>query len=207
MGRSENVLLSIAQFKQKRKNALIKSIAYNFRNVSNGMVCTISFSNQNFRHFCVNGKRPSTRLCEHIVYPLPQAIFFFYYARNKWLQCANSLGLWMVQSKGYRYNQKHYLEIRSHLSCLYFSICAVIMIVCFYSFYSHRCRLYSSFLARFSVCFPLRWVPMLNAEIMWIRVCGSRREHSRIFAITGLFFCNWWWFIRRVQGDAKSGWI
>ena len=30
MGRSENVLASIGKFKRKRKNALIKSIAYNF---------------------------------------------------------------------------------------------------------------------------------------------------------------------------------
>ena len=61
MGRSENVLESIGKFKRKRKNALIKSIAYNFWNVSNGMVCTISFSNQNFRVFRVNGKRPRCR--------------------------------------------------------------------------------------------------------------------------------------------------
>ena len=58
MVRSENVLVSIGKFKRKRKNALIKSIAYNFWNVSNGMVCTISFSNQSFRVFRVNGKRP-----------------------------------------------------------------------------------------------------------------------------------------------------
>ena len=60
MGRSENVLVSIGKFKRKRKNALIKSIAYNFWNVSYGMVCTISFSNQSFRVFRVNGKRPGT---------------------------------------------------------------------------------------------------------------------------------------------------
>ena len=58
MVRSENVLASIGKFKRKRKNALIKSIAYSFWNVSNGMVCTISFSNQNLWVFCVNGKRP-----------------------------------------------------------------------------------------------------------------------------------------------------
>ena len=54
MWRSENVLVSI-------QYALIKSIDYNFWNVSNGMVCTISFSNQNFRVFRVNGKRPRCR--------------------------------------------------------------------------------------------------------------------------------------------------
>ena len=58
MVRSENVLVSIGKFKRKRKNALIKSIAHNFWNVSNGMACTISFSNQNFRVLRVNGKRP-----------------------------------------------------------------------------------------------------------------------------------------------------
>ena len=63
MGRSENVLASIGKFKRKRKNALIKSIAYYFWNVSNGMVCTISFSIQNFRVFRVNGKRPRFGAC------------------------------------------------------------------------------------------------------------------------------------------------
>ena len=43
---------------KEKKSASIKPIAYNFWNVSNGMVCTISFSNQNFRVFRVNGKRP-----------------------------------------------------------------------------------------------------------------------------------------------------
>ena len=74
MGRSENVLVSIGKFKRKRTNALIESIAYNFWNVSNGMVCTISFSNQNFRVFRVNGKRPR--------FPLP--------SKTKiWLDCVN----------------------------------------------------------------------------------------------------------------------
>jgi len=41
---SEDVLLSIGKFKRKRKNAAIKPI-----------VCIISFSNQNFRVFRVNG--------------------------------------------------------------------------------------------------------------------------------------------------------
>jgi len=65
--RSENVSLSIGKFKRKRKNALIKSIAYNFWNVSNGMVCTISFCNQNFRVFRVNGKRPKGIYCTCIL--------------------------------------------------------------------------------------------------------------------------------------------
>ena len=52
---SEDVLLSIGMFKRKTKNAAIKPIAYNFCNVSNGTVCIISFSNQNFRVFRVNG--------------------------------------------------------------------------------------------------------------------------------------------------------
>ena len=47
--KSEDVLVSIGKFKRKRKNAAIKPIAYNFWNVSNGTVCIISFSNQNFR--------------------------------------------------------------------------------------------------------------------------------------------------------------
>ena len=56
---SQNVLVSIiVKFTKKRKNALIKPVAYNFRNVSNGMVCTLSCSNQNFQVFLVNGKRP-----------------------------------------------------------------------------------------------------------------------------------------------------
>ena len=54
---SQNVLVSIRKFTKKRKNALIKPVVYNLWNVSNGMVCTISFSNQNFQTFCVNGKR------------------------------------------------------------------------------------------------------------------------------------------------------
>ena len=62
MVRSENVLVSTGKFKRKRKNALIKSIAYNIWNVSNGMVCTISFSNQNFQVFRVNGKRPRSQV-------------------------------------------------------------------------------------------------------------------------------------------------
>ena len=62
MEKSKNVLESIGKLKKKRKCALIKSIAYNFWNVSNGMVCTISFSNQNFRVFRVNGKRLRGRL-------------------------------------------------------------------------------------------------------------------------------------------------
>ena len=58
---SQNVLVSIiiiVKFTKKRKNALIKPVAYNFRNVSNGLVCTLSCSNQNFQVFLVNGKRP-----------------------------------------------------------------------------------------------------------------------------------------------------
>ena len=56
--KSEDVLVSIGKFKRKRKNAAIKPIAYNFWNVSNGTVCIISFSIQNFRVFRVNRKRP-----------------------------------------------------------------------------------------------------------------------------------------------------
>ena len=37
------------------KNALIKAVVSNFWNVSNGMVCTISFSNQNFQAFRARG--------------------------------------------------------------------------------------------------------------------------------------------------------
>ena len=40
------------------ESALIKPMTYNFWKVSNGMVCTISFSNQNFLDFRVNGKDP-----------------------------------------------------------------------------------------------------------------------------------------------------
>ena len=58
MGKSQNVPVSIGKFKKKRKNVLIKLVAYNFLNVSSGMVCTISICNQNFRVFRVNGKRP-----------------------------------------------------------------------------------------------------------------------------------------------------
>ena len=43
MGRSENVLVSIGKFKRKRKNASINSIAYNFWNVSNGLVLYVPF--------------------------------------------------------------------------------------------------------------------------------------------------------------------
>ena len=56
---SQNVLVSIiGKYAKKRKNAPIKPVAYNFRNVSNGMVCTLSCSNQNFQVFLVNGKCP-----------------------------------------------------------------------------------------------------------------------------------------------------
>ena len=55
---SQNVLVSIRKFTKNRKNALIKPVVYNLWNVSNGMVCTISFSNQNFQAFRVNGKCP-----------------------------------------------------------------------------------------------------------------------------------------------------
>ena len=47
------------KFKRKRKNALIKSIAYNFWKKWNGM---ISFSNQDFPVLLVNGKRPLTQV-------------------------------------------------------------------------------------------------------------------------------------------------
>ena len=65
--KSEDVLVSIGKFKRKRKNAAIKPIAHNFWNVSNGTVCIISFSNQKFRFFRANGKRPWTRLLQNIV--------------------------------------------------------------------------------------------------------------------------------------------
>ena len=55
---SQNVLVSIRKFTKKRKNALIKPVVFNLWNVSNGMACTISFSNQNFQAFRLNGKRP-----------------------------------------------------------------------------------------------------------------------------------------------------
>ena len=43
---SQNALASIIEkFTKERKNALIKLLAYNFWNVSNGMVCTVLFSN------------------------------------------------------------------------------------------------------------------------------------------------------------------
>lgn len=46
--------------KQERKNALIKPMCYNFQNVSNGMVRTILFSNQDFWVSHVIGKRTMT---------------------------------------------------------------------------------------------------------------------------------------------------
>ena len=58
MNKSQNVLVSVGKLKNNRKSALIKSMAHNFWNVPNGMVCTIWFSNQNFRVFRVNGKDP-----------------------------------------------------------------------------------------------------------------------------------------------------
>ena len=42
---------AIGKLKKKGKSALIIPIAYNFLNVPNGMVCTISFSHQNFACF------------------------------------------------------------------------------------------------------------------------------------------------------------
>ena len=70
MEKSQNVPVSIGKFKKKRKNVLIKLVAYNFLNVSSGMVCTISISNQNFWVFRVNGKRPWTILSPARVEPL-----------------------------------------------------------------------------------------------------------------------------------------
>ena len=55
---SQTVPISLRKFTKKRKNALIKPVVYNLWNVSNGMVCTISFFNQNLKAFRVNGKRP-----------------------------------------------------------------------------------------------------------------------------------------------------
>ena len=52
--------------KEKKKNPLIKPICYNFWNVSNGMVRTILFSNQNFLVFRVNGKRPLSPLLKYM---------------------------------------------------------------------------------------------------------------------------------------------
>ena len=45
--------------KRKENDVLIKPVWYNLWNVSNGMVRTILFCNQNFLVFRLNGKRPS----------------------------------------------------------------------------------------------------------------------------------------------------
>ena len=52
---NQNVLVSIGKLKKKKKTC-IEWIAYNAWNISNGMVCTISFSNQKFLRFSVKMK-------------------------------------------------------------------------------------------------------------------------------------------------------
>ena len=99
------IIVSIGKFKKKRKNALIKSTAYSFWNVSNGMVCTISFSNQNSRVFRVNGKRPWTPMSRHrisgsVLFILCCDKRFFILFSRSWCKCGRWRGGQRKQARG-----------------------------------------------------------------------------------------------------------